>query len=158
VLRSLIVRKIWPVIMFLCFGIFDAISTYYVYRQTGTFDYELGLLTNVLYDMGDFAAVIIFKLMFTAIAAILLYFIALNIPRLDRFCLLTCLGASVVGILASLSNMTGAMTGSTLWIFGVRGDFIAYTVFTLFFIAGVIDVIMRHDGYHSVKKKDDQHQ
>jgi hypothetical protein len=152
----MIVQKVWPLIMFLCFGIFDAISTYYVYLQVGTFDYELGVLTNVLYDVGDFAAVIIFKLMFTAIAAILLYCVALNIPRLDRLCMLTCLGASIVGILASLSNMKGALTGSTLWIFGVRGDLIAYILFTLFFIAGIADVIMRHNGYHSAKKKDDQ--
>jgi len=150
----MIVRKIWPVIMFLFFGILDAISTYYVYRQVGTFDYELGVLTNLLYDICDFAAVIIFKLMFTALAAILLYYIALNITRLDRLCMLTCLGASIVGILASLSNMMGALTGSTLWIFGVRGDFIAYILFTLFFIAGVIDVIMRNNGYHQAKKND----
>ena len=130
--------------MVLCFGIFDAISTYYVYQQVGTFDYETGVLTNVLYDIGDFGAVVIFKLMFTAIAAILLYYIALNIPRLDRLCMLTCLGASIVGVLASLSNMKGALTGSTLWILGVRGDFIAYIMFTLIFIAGVIDVLMKH--------------
>jgi hypothetical protein len=133
--------------MFICFGLVDAVSTYYVYRQVGTFDYELGVLTNVLYDIGDFTAVIVFKLMFTAIAAILLYYVALNIPRLDRLCVLTCLGASIVGILASLSNMKGALTGSTLWIFGVRGDLIAYVLFTLFFIAGIVDVIARHNGY-----------
>jgi hypothetical protein len=133
--------------MVLCFGAFDAVSTYYVYKQVGTFDYELGVLTNVLYDLGDFTAVIIFKLMFTSIAAILLYYIALNIPRLDRLCMLTCLGASIVGLLASLSNLKGALTGSTLWILGVRGDMIAYILFTLFFIAGIADVIMRHDSY-----------
>lgn len=141
------VRKIWPAIMFLCFGIFDAISTYIVYRQVGTFDYELGLLTNVLYDLGNFTAVIVFKLMLTAIAAILLYFIAINIPGLDRLCMLTCLSASVVGVMASLSNLMGAITGSTLWVFGIRGDMIAYILFTLFFIAGIADVILRHNGY-----------
>jgi hypothetical protein len=151
----MIVRKIWPVIMFLCFGIFDAISTYYVYLQVGTFDYELGVLTNVLYDIGGFGAVIIFKLMFTAIAAILLYYVALNIPRLDRLCILTCIGASFVGILASLSNTMGALTGSTLWIFGIRGDMIAYILFTLFFIAGIADVIIRHNGNSPAKKRDD---
>jgi hypothetical protein len=142
--------------MLLCFGIFDAVSTYYVYRQVGTFDYELGVLTNVLYDVGGFTAVIVFKLMLTAIAAILLYYIALNIPGLDRLCILTCLGASVVGVMASLSNLTGALTGSTLWIFGVRGDMIAYILFTLFFIVGIADVIMRHNGYFPSKKNGDQ--
>lgn len=142
--------------MFLCFGILDAISTYIVYRQVGTFDYELGVLTNVLYDAGGFTAVIVFKLMLTAIAAILLYYIALNIPGLDRLCMLTCLGASVVGIMASLSNLMGALTGSTLWIFGVRCDMIAYILFTLFFIVGIADVIMRHNGYFPSKKTDEQ--
>jgi hypothetical protein len=140
--------------MVLCFGVFDAVSTYYVYRQVGTFDYELGVLTNILYDLGDFTAVIVFKLMLTSVAAILLYYIALNIPRLDRLCILTCLGASIVGILASLSNMKGAMTGSTLWILGVRGDMIAYILLTLFFIAGIIDLILIQNGYNSAKKID----
>jgi hypothetical protein len=140
--------------MFLCFGILDAISTYIVYRQVGTFDYELGVLPNLLYNLGDFTAVIVFKLMITAIAAILLYYVALNVPGLDSLCMLTCIGASIVGIMASLSNLMGAMTGSTLWVFGVRGDMIAYILFTLFFIAGIADVIMRHNGYFPSKKTD----
>jgi predicted RND superfamily exporter protein len=110
----------------------------------------------VLYDLGNFTAVIVFKLMLTAIAAILLYYIALNIPGLDRLCILTCPGASVVGVMASLSNLMGAFTGSTLWIFGIRGDMIAYILFTLFFIMGIADVIMRHNGYFPSKKTDEQ--
>jgi hypothetical protein len=140
--------------MVLCFGIIDAVSTYYVYRQVGTFDYELGVLTNVLYDLGDFTAVVVFKLMLTAIAAILLYYIAINIPRLEQLCTLTCLGASIVGVLASLSNMKGALTGSTLWIFGVRGDLIAYILFTLFFILGITDVITRRNGFYLPEKNE----
>jgi hypothetical protein len=129
--------------MILCFGIFDAASTYYVYLQVGTFEYELGLLPNILYGLGDIGAVIIFKLMLTIIAAILLYSIALNVPRLDNLCKLMCLGASAVGIFAATSNLKGALTGSTLWIFGVRGDMIAYILFTLFFIAGITDLLMK---------------
>ncbi len=129
--------------MILCFGIFDAVSTSYLYWQLGTFEYELGLLTNVLYALGGIEAVIIFKLMLTVIAAILLYYIALNVPRLDNLCKLMCVGASVVGIFAATSNMKGALTGSTLWIFGVRGDLIAYILFTVFFIAGIVELVLK---------------
>ncbi len=69
-------RKFWPLLMVLCFGVLDAVSTLFVYWQIGTFEYELGLLTNVLYDLGSIEAVIVFKLMLTCIAAIMLYYIA----------------------------------------------------------------------------------
>ncbi|MGA9140447.1 MAG: hypothetical protein WBZ29_09500 [Methanocella sp.] len=135
-------RKFWPLLMVLCFGVLDGISTLFVYWQIGTFEYELGLLTNILYDLGSIEAVIVFKLMLTCIAAIMLYYIAESVPRLNNMCKLTCIGASIVGIFAATSNMTGALTGSTLWIFGLRGDMIAYMLFTLFFIAGIADLIM----------------
>jgi len=142
--------------MILCFGILDAVSTYYVYRQVGSFDYELGVLPNFLYQLGDIGAVIIFKLMLTIIAAIILYYTALNVPKLDNLCKLMCTGASVVGVFAATSNAKGALTGSTLWVFGVRGDMIAYLLFTLFFIAGIADITLRHNGHPLVKKIDDR--
>jgi len=128
--------------MILCFGVLDAVSTFYIYWHLGTFEYELGVLTNFLYALGDIEAVLIFKLMLTIIAAILLYYISLNVPRLDNLCKLMCVGASVVGVFAASSNMKGALTGSTLWIFGIRSDMIAYILFTLFFIVGIADLIM----------------
>lgn len=135
-------RKFWALLMIFCFGVLDAVSTLIVYWQVGTFEYELGLLPSLLYRMGDIEAVIIFKLMLTIIAAILLYYIALNVPRLDRLCILTCVGASVVGVFAAISNLTGAYTGSTLWVLGLRGDMIAYIIFTLFFVIGIIDLVI----------------
>jgi hypothetical protein len=129
-----------------------------VYRQVGSFDYELGVLTNFLYQLGDIGAVIIFKLMLTIIAAIILYYIALNVPKLDNLCKLMCIGASVVGVFAATSNIKGALTGTTLWVFGVRGDMIAYLLFTLFFIVGIADITLKHNGHFPVKKIDDQPQ
>lgn len=129
--------------MVFCFGVLDAVSTFYVYWRLGTFEYELGMLPNVLYALGDIEAVIIFKLMLTTIAAILLYYIALNVPKLDNMCKLTCVGASVVGVFAATSNVKGALTGSTLWVFGIRGDMIAYIIFTLFFLIGIADIVLK---------------
>ena len=140
------VRKSWPLLMILCFGVLDAVSTLYVYVKVGTFDYELGVLTNILYALGDIEAVIIFKLMLTSIAAILLYIIAENIPQLDELSKITCLGASAVGILATLSNVKGALTGSTIWIFGVRGDIVAYLLFTTCFLLGITNLIFPEPG------------
>jgi hypothetical protein len=140
------VRRSWALLMILCFGVLDAVSTFIVYWQTGTFEYELGLLPNLLFRMGDIEAVIIFKLMLTTIAAILLYTIARNVPRLDNMCRLMCAGASVVGVFAAASNLKGAFTGSTIWVLGIRGDMIAYVIFTLFFIAGIADLIVRWPG------------
>ncbi len=42
--------------------------------------------------------------------------------------------------------MTGALTGSTLWIFGIRGDMIAYLLFTLFFMVGIADLVLKGPG------------
>ena len=83
----------------------DAASTLVKFWQTGTFEYELGLLPNVLYASGDIEAVIIFKLMLAFIAAILLYYIALNMPRLDNLCKMMCLGASLVGVFAAMYTL-----------------------------------------------------
>ena len=135
------VRKLWPLLMILCFGVLDAISTVYVYRAVGTFEYELGLLPNYLYDAGGILAVVIFKLALTCIAALLLYYIALSIPKLDEMCKVTCLGASAVGVMAALSNTTGALTGSTIWIFGIRGDMVSYIMFTACFLFGLTNLI-----------------
>jgi hypothetical protein len=138
--------------MILCFGVLDAVSTLVVFWKIGTFEYELGLLPNLLYRLGDIEAVLIFKLMLTVIAAILLYYIAKNIPSLSRICTLICAGASVVGLFAAASNLKGAFSGSTLWIFGVRGDTIAYILFTLFFVAGIIDLVLNGSKAYTGKK------
>jgi hypothetical protein len=127
--------------MIVSFGFFDAASTLYLYWLLGTFEYETGLLPNVLYSLGNIGMVIFFKFALTAIAAVLLYYIARLVPKLDEMCKLTCLGASVVGIMASLSNLSGALTGSTILVLGIRGDFIAYIMFTLFFLLGITDLI-----------------
>ncbi len=138
--------------MITCFGFFDAVSTIYLYYLLGSFEYELGLLPNILYSMGGIEAVVIFKLALTTIAAIILYYIAFRVPKLDEMCKLSCLGASVVGIVASLSNLSGALTGATIWVFGIRGDYIAYILFTLFFLLGLTDLIFP-DSRVQLRKK-----
>ena len=134
-------RKFWAGLMILCFGVLDAVSTVFVYRQVGSFDYELGLIPSFLYHLGDIGAVVIVKLVLTIIAAILLYYTALNVPRLDRLCVLICIGASIVGLFAAATNVSGALTGSTLFILGLRGDWVAYIIFTLFFVLGIVDLV-----------------
>jgi hypothetical protein len=140
------VRKFWPLLMIFCFGVLDAASTVYVYQAVGTFEYELGVLPQILYSLGDIEAVVIFKLMLTSIAAILLYYIAGNIPKLDELCKITCLGASAVGVMAALSNTQGALTGSTIWIFGIRVDIVSYLLFTLCFLFGITNLIFPGPG------------
>jgi hypothetical protein len=43
--------------------------------------------------------------------------------------------------------MKGALTGSTLWIFGLRDSIIMCILFALFFIASIVDLVLKGPGH-----------
>lgn len=135
-------RAYWPLLMILNFGIFDMASTYIVYERTGTFAYEAGVLPQLFYSLGGIGGVILIKMLLTVACALSLYIIAKKIRLFDRMCTLLCLGASIVGFMAAISNLNGALTGSTIFVFGIGIDLIAYMIFSIFFLAGAVDVAM----------------
>lgn len=143
-------RKFWAFLMILNFGIFDMVSTYIVYDRLGTFAYETGFLPNLFYSLGGIGAMMVIKLLLTTACAFSLYLIAIKIPQFDRMCTLLCLGASLVGFMAGISNLNGAFTGSTIFVFGIGIDIMAYTIFTIIFLTGLIDVVLAYSKHKVV--------
>lgn len=132
--------------MILCYGFMDLASTIIVYHQLGTFEYERSYMLSWLFATGGIPAVITLKMMLTTIAALLLYYLAKLLTKFDMMCELLCVGASIVGVLASISNMNGALTLSTLYICGIGMDVIGYIIFMVFFLAGLISVIYNYSN------------
>ncbi len=137
-------RLYWPFLMVLSFGIFDMVSTYLVYDKVGTFSYETGALPALFYSIGGIAGVVLIKILLTTACAFLLFVLARKIWQFDRMCTLLCIGASIVGLMATISNLSGMLTGSTVFLFGVSIDIVAYAIFTLTFIVGMIDVVLAY--------------
>jgi len=149
--------------MILSFGVFDMVSTCIVYERLGTFAFETGVLPQLFYSIGGIGAVVGIKMMLTIVYAFSLYYIAGVIKQFDGICKLMCLGAAFVGLLTSFSNLSGAFTGSTIFVLGVGIDVIAYLTFAIFSVAGIVDLILaytRHKlffpAHHGLGDKDTQ--
>jgi len=143
-------KLIWPLLMIFSFGVLDMASTYMVYERLGTFAYETGVLPAAFYAIGGIGAVLGIKMTLTVVYAFTLYFIAGIIKQFDGICKLMCLGAAFVGLLASFSNLSGAFTGSTIFVLGIGIDGIAYLTFGIFFAAGVADLVLACSRHKSV--------
>jgi hypothetical protein len=107
-----------------------------------TFAYEIGVLPASFYTIGDIGAGLGIKMTLTTVYAFTLYFIAGVINLFDGICKPLCLGPAFVGLLPSFSNPSGAFTGSTICVFGIGIDGVAYLTFGIVFAAGVADLLL----------------
>ena len=128
---------------FIASGVLDTVTTMMCGTAYG-YSYESSTLVRDVVGSAGITGLFALKAVATLICLALLYVIASH-PLLRYPVRGLMVGVTIVGLFAGISNMDALWSGSSIFIFGIAANYIAYVLLVLSLVCGILFAAWKRD-------------